>query len=224
MGKVSYLVRVNDVAPGAVHDCVGDGQIKMVEQDGIKTFTARQLILPGKTLEIPCENLDVQYLIENKRDDVLSGRLSWMKYEVKPEFWQHPLFDRIPLEPDEHAMVHRAVKFSQVVYKDKICEKNRTGVHWLFPDVASMKHSCDPNCDFNKLQDGAAYGICRLTVLKQMNPDDEITIDWYDGHGQRMARMLEFGDECTSKDCIKCAKRASDSSLSESPAEKRAKF
>ena len=201
-----------------------NGKIIIEDQSGIKKFRAREQILPGTILELPCANLDTHDLIdESKRKIFLQNKHLWIKYEVSEEFWEHAYFCRLPLKPDEHPAC-RAVKFSTRVFVSELAEKNRDDLWWLFPDVASINHACDPNCHFNKLQDRAENGICRLTVLKQMNPDDEITIDWYNGHDQRMAKMLEFGDECTSKDCIKCAERASDSSLSESPAEKRAKF
>lgn len=205
MGKISLVLRVNEAAPNN-HDCVDDGKIEMTELNGIKTFTAHQLISAGNALEIPCANLDTQYLMRaGQRDEVLRGRLKWITYDVSPGFWQHRLFDSIELKPDEHPMVRRAVKFSKEVFINLQDEEQKSDVEWLFPDVASIKHSCDPNCHFNKLQDRAEDGICRLTVLKQMFPGDEITIDWYDTSDQRMKTMIEFGDHCTTEDCIKCA-------------------
>ena len=162
----AIVLRVNEAAPDQ-HDCVGDGQIKMTELDGIKTFTARQLILAGNALEIPCANLDTQYLMrDDERDVVLRGRHTWIKYDVSRDFWEHRLFDRIEQKPDEHPIVRRAVKFSQEVFINLQAEEEKFSIPWLFPDVASIKHSCDPNCHFNNLQDRAENGICRLTVLK----------------------------------------------------------
>ena len=208
MGRTSIVLRVNEAAPNQ-HDCVDDGQIKMTELDGIQTFTARQLILAGNALEIPCANLDTQYLMrDEERDKVLRGRHTWIKYVESGDFWEHRLFDRIEKKPDEHPLVRRAVKFSQEVFTRVWDQEHKCPIPWLFPDVASIKHSCDPNCHFDKLQDRAENGICRLTVLKQMNPGDEITIDWHDLSDQRTKEMIEFGDHCTTEDCIKCASQA----------------
>jgi hypothetical protein len=208
MGRPELVLRVNKAAP-TQHDCVENGQIKMTELNGIKTFTARQLILAENALLISCENLDTQLLMrDGERGKVLRGHM-WIKYDVWPQFWEHRLFNRIEKKPDdEHDIVRRAVKFSQEVFTNLSAQENKKLIHWLFPDVASIKHSCDPNCQFDKLQDRAEDGICRLTVLKQMNPGDEITIDWYHTSDQRTKMMIEFGDQCTTEDCIKCASQA----------------
>ena len=227
MGRTSIVLRVNEAAPNQ-HDCVDDGQIKMTELDGIQTFTARQLIVAGNALEIPCANLDTQCLMrDEERDKVLRGKHMWIKYVVSGYFWEHRSFDRIEKKPDEHrhddhdaadfpegadpvfrGLVRRAVKFSQYVFTNLSAQEHKRPVSWLFPDVASIKHSCDPNCHFDKLQDRAENGICRLTVLKQMNPGDEITIDWHIFSDKRIKVMIEFGDHCTTEDCIKCASQA----------------
>ena len=207
----TIVLCVNKAAPNQ-HDCGDDGRIKMTELNGIKTFTARELILPENALKIPSDNLDTQLLMrDEERDKVLTGRHTYIQYDVPPEFWQHPLFDRIEQKPDEHPKVRRALPFSQQVYKNLYNQEKDRPIAWLFPDVASIKHSCDPNCRFENLQDEAENGICRLTVLKPMNPGDEITIDWYDTSDQRTKRMTELGDYCTtdkSKDCIKCGRQA----------------
>lgn len=211
MGRFSETISVHEVATGQEHDCGKDGSINLDVKS--RKFTVRQgPIQPGTVLKFPCPCINTDDLCSSDdrttllsdRDDILAGKHRWIKLNVRQEFWEHPLFDRLPLEAGVHAIKIRALQFSTGFRLTHTTKKDSS---FLCPDIGNIKFSCDPNCQFNDVQELATNGVMQLTVLKQMNVGDEITLDHYESWvvEKRVSKMAVFNDTCTTEACSKCS-------------------
>lgn len=211
------LIRLIAVKDDVPHDCSPNGSVKMVLESDlygatIAKFTAQVTIEPGTTLLLPSPGVKTDDLVvresghinEIHRDSILNGTHEGIKLDVDLAFWMLGVFHPSPPPSDVHPAI-RAVEYSIGVRLSQAWVRPK---YYLFPNIICIQNFCNPNCHVPELQELATYGICKLTVLKQINVGDEITVDNYRGawvtdeDRQETIRFFEY--TCTTEHCLQC--------------------